>query len=179
VHELLAHLPGCTVSHGPGREISISCGQHDKVTVLSALLASDHLFNDLHIQEHRWRTCFSATRRRRTMAFMPAIELRPILVIARKEFWDRLRNRWVLAIAAIFTVFALVIAYFGAAQGGAVGFQNMDVTIVSLVSLVIYIVPLIALILGYDAVVGEGERGTLDLLLSQPLTRLELLLGKY
>ncbi len=113
------------------------------------------------------------------MAFMPAIELRPILVIARKEFWDRLRNRWVLAIAAIFTVFALVIAYFGAAQGGAVGFQNMDVTIVSLVSLVIYIVPLIALILGYDAVVGEGERGTLDLLLSQPLTRLELLLGKY
>ncbi len=51
VHELLAHLPGCTVSHGPGREISISCGQHDKVTVLSALLASDHLFNDLHIQE--------------------------------------------------------------------------------------------------------------------------------
>jgi Cu-processing system permease protein len=44
---------------------------------------------------------------------------------------------------------------------------------------VIYLVPLIALILGYDAVVGERERGSLDLLLSLPLTRLELLLGKY
>ena len=51
VQELLAHLPGCSVSRGPGREIAISCGQHDKVTVLSALLASSHLFNDLHIQE--------------------------------------------------------------------------------------------------------------------------------
>lgn len=106
-------------------------------------------------------------------------ERTPVLVVARKEFWDRLRNRWIVAVAGIFTVFALVIAYFGAAQGGAVGFQRMDLTITSLVSLVIYLVPLIALLLGYDAVVGERERGSLDLLLSQPLTRGELLLGKY
>ena len=113
---------------------------------------------------------------------MPSLrefELRPVLVVARKEFWDRLRNRWILAVAGLFTVFALVIAYFGTAQGGAIGFRGMDVTITSLVSLVIYIVPLIALMLGYDAVVGESERGSLDLLLSQPLTRLELLIGKY
>jgi Cu-processing system permease protein len=85
----------------------------------------------------------------------------------------------VLAVALIFTVFALVIAYFGAAQQGAVGFRSIDLTIASLVSLAIYLVPLIALILGYDAIVGERERGSLDLLLSMPLTRLELLLGKY
>lgn len=110
---------------------------------------------------------------------MRTLEFAPILVVARKEFWDRLRNRWIIAVAAIFTAFALVIAYFGTAQGGAVGFRNMDVTITSLVSLVIYLVPLIALMLGYDAMVGERERGSLDLLLSQPITRLELLLGKY
>lgn len=107
------------------------------------------------------------------------IELRPILTIAAKEFWDRIRNRWVLAVALVFTAFALVIAYFGAAQQGAVGFRSIEVTIASLVSLVIYLIPLIALVLGFDAIVGERERGSLDLLLSLPITRLELLLGKY
>ncbi len=110
---------------------------------------------------------------------MQGVEFRQIATIAQKEFWDRIRNRWVLAVAVIFTLFALVIAYFGAAQQGAVGFKSIDLTIASLVSLAIYLVPLIALILGYDAIVGERERGSLDLLLSMPLTRLELLLGKY
>lgn len=55
----------------------------------------------------------------------------------------------------------------------------MGPTIASLVSLAIYLVPLIALILGFDAIVGERERGSLDLLLAFPITRLELLLGKY
>jgi Cu-processing system permease protein len=111
------------------------------------------------------------------MAF--AIELRQVGTIAGKEFHDRVRNRWVLAVTVVFTVFALVIAYFGAAQQGAVGFRGIDVTIASLVSLVIYLLPLIALILGFDAIVGERERGSLDLLLSMPITRFELLLGKF
>jgi len=109
----------------------------------------------------------------------PSIELRQIGVIAEKEFWDRVRNRWVLAVAAVFALFALAIAYLGAAQQGMVGFRGIEATIASLVSLVIYLVPLIALILGYDAIVGERERGSLDLLLSMPLTRIELLLGKF
>jgi Cu-processing system permease protein len=107
------------------------------------------------------------------------MEISQIATIAGKEFWDRIRNRWVLAVALVFTAFALVIAYFGAAQQGSVGFHSIDVTIASLVSLVIYLIPLIALILGFDAIVGERERGSLDLLLSMPITRLELLLGKY
>jgi Cu-processing system permease protein len=107
------------------------------------------------------------------------IEWHQIGVIAEKEFRDRIRNRWVLAIAALFVVFALVIAYMGAAQQGAVGFRGIDVTIAGLVSLVIYLVPLIALILGYDAIVGERDKGSLELLLTMPITRFELLIGKF
>jgi Cu-processing system permease protein len=107
------------------------------------------------------------------------MEFSQIAAIAGKEFWDRIRNRWVLAVALVFTVFALSIAYFGSAQQGAVGFRSIEVTIASLVSLVIYLIPLIALLLGFDAIVGERERGSLDLLLSMPITRVELLLGKY
>jgi Cu-processing system permease protein len=107
------------------------------------------------------------------------MEIRQVGIIAGKEFWDRIRNRWVLAVALVFTVFALVIAYFGGAQQGMVGFRSIEFTIASLVSLVIYLIPLIALVLGFDAIVGERERGSLDLLLSMPITRFELLLGKY
>ena len=107
------------------------------------------------------------------------MELRQIYFIALKELRDRLRNRWVLAVALVFTALALVIAYFGGAQQGSVGLRSTEFTISSLVSLVIYLVPLIALMLGFDAVVGERERGSLELLLALPLTRLELLLGKY
>lgn len=107
------------------------------------------------------------------------MEFTPILTIASKEFRDRIRNRWVLAVSVIFTLFALVITYFGGAQQGDVGFRSIEFVIASLVSLVIYLIPLIALILGFDAIVGERERGSLDLLLSMPITRLELLLGKY
>jgi len=102
-----------------------------------------------------------------------------VRIIAGKEFRDRIRNLWVLSVALIFSLFALAIAYFGTAQQGTVGFRGIDVTIASLVSLVIYLVPLIALILGYDAVVGERERGSMELLLSMPITRSEILLGKY
>ncbi|MFC4311886.1 ABC transporter permease [Steroidobacter flavus] len=110
---------------------------------------------------------------------MTGLQFKPIAVLAGKELRDCIRNRWVLAVTVIFAAFALVIAYFGAAQQGAVGFRGIEATIASLVSLVIYLVPLIALILGFDTVVGERERGSLDLLLSMPLTRVELLLGKF
>lgn len=107
------------------------------------------------------------------------MEWRQIAALARKEFSDRLRNRWVLAVSLVFTVFSLLITYFGGAAQGQVGPSSIEFTIASLVSLVIYLIPLIALLLGFDAIVGERERGSLDLLLALPITRLELLLGKY
>ena len=107
------------------------------------------------------------------------IQLSQVGTVAAKEFRDRLRNRWVLAVALVFAVFSLVIAYAGGAQQGTVGLRSLEFTVTSLVSLVIYLVPLIALLLGFDAIVGERERGSLDLLLAYPITRGELLLGKY
>ena len=106
-------------------------------------------------------------------------EWRQVATLAAKEFRDRMRNRWVLAVALVFAVFSVVISYFGGAQQGALGPRSIELVIASLVSLVIYLIPLIALLLGFDAIVGERERGSLDLLLAMPLTRLELLLGKY
>jgi Cu-processing system permease protein len=107
------------------------------------------------------------------------LQLSQVLSLAGKEFRDRFRNRWVLAVALVFTVFSLLITYFGAAVQGQIGPRSIELTIASLVSLVIYLIPLIALLLGFDAIVGERERGSLDLLLALPITRLEFLLGKF
>ncbi|MDO8769746.1 MAG: ABC transporter permease subunit [Burkholderiaceae bacterium] len=107
------------------------------------------------------------------------MELSQIFTLAAKEFRDRIRNRWVLAVALVFTVFSLVITYLGGAQQGQIGLKSIELTITSLVSLVIYLIPLIALVLGFDAIVGERERGSLELLLALPITRMEILLGKY
>ncbi|CAG2143426.1 putative ABC transporter permease protein NosY [Cupriavidus yeoncheonensis] len=106
-------------------------------------------------------------------------EFRQVATLAGKEFRDRVRNRWVLAVALVFTVFSVAISYFGGAEQGTLGPRSIEFVVTSQVSLVIYLVPLIALLLGFDAIVGERERGSLDLLLALPLTRGELLLGKY
>lgn len=99
--------------------------------------------------------------------------------IARKELSDGLRNRWLLAISLLFAVLAVGIAWLGAAASGQVGFTSIPATIASLASLATFLVPLIALLLAYDAIVGEDEGGTLMLLLTYPLGRGQMLLGKF
>lgn len=105
--------------------------------------------------------------------------MRPILIIAGKEFRDGLRNRWVLGATATLALFALSLAFLGSAPVGEVRVEALTVTVVSLASLSIFLLPLLALLLAFDAIVGEAERGTLALLLAYPLSRGELLLGKF
>jgi Cu-processing system permease protein len=51
--------------------------------------------------------------------------------------------------------------------------------VVSLASLTIFLLPLLALLLSFDAVVGEAERGTLLLLLAYPVSRWQVVVGKF
>lgn len=103
----------------------------------------------------------------------------PIILIATKEFRDGMRNRWVIAITILLAVFALTLSFLGSAPTGAVKTTPLAVTVVSLSSLTIFLVPLIALLLSYDAIVGEIDRGTMALLLSYPVARYEVIIGKY
>ena len=102
-----------------------------------------------------------------------------IITVAIKEYRDGLRNRWILATTLLLALFSLGLAYFGTAASGEVGVASLSTTIVSLASLAIFIIPLIALMLAYDTLVGEDEQGTLLLLLTYPITRSQILLGKF
>ncbi|MFC7334282.1 ABC transporter permease [Rhodocista pekingensis] len=103
----------------------------------------------------------------------------PVPIIALKEVRDGLRNRWVAATTLLLAALALTLTFLGSAPTGSVGVNPLEVTIVSLSSLTIFLLPLLALLLSFDAVVGEIDRGTMLLLLSYPVSRWQALLGKF
>jgi Cu-processing system permease protein len=105
--------------------------------------------------------------------------MRNLGIIAGKEVRDGMRNRWIVATTLLLAALALTLTFLGSAPTGTVGASRLAVTVVSLSSLTIFLVPLIALLLAYDAVVGEFERGTLLLLLSYPVARWQVVIGKF
>ncbi len=107
------------------------------------------------------------------------IDLDTVLTLARKELRDALRNRWFLLYTAALAALALAFSGLGASGGGDVALAGFGRTTASLVNLVMLIVPLMGLTLGSLALAAERERGSLLYLLSQPVTPLELFLGKF
>lgn len=84
-----------------------------------------------------------------------------------------------MATTLLLAALALTLAFLGSAPTGTVKVSPLAVTVVSLSSLTIFLVPLIALLLSYDAIVGEIDRGTMALLLAYPVSRPAALLGKF
>ncbi len=105
--------------------------------------------------------------------------MRSIAIIAWKEILDGLRNRWVVGTTILMAVLALTLAFLGSAPTGAVKVSTLAVTVVSLSSLTIFLLPLIALLLSFDTIVGDVDRGTMALLLTYPVTRWQVVLGKF
>jgi Cu-processing system permease protein len=103
----------------------------------------------------------------------------PIVILADKEFRDGLRNKWVLGATLILAGLAFALTLLGSTPTGALGVKPLAAIVVSLSSLTIFLIPLIALLLGYDAIVGEAERGCLLLMFTYPVSRLEIILGKF
>ncbi|MEC4728028.1 ABC transporter permease [Shewanella sp. D64] len=102
----------------------------------------------------------------------------PIFIIAAKEIKDSLRNRWVGFISLIFMVLSLSVTFASSAITGTLALPELNSLITSLSTIAVFIIPLAAILLSYDAFVGEDEAGTLLLLLSYPLTRFQIILGK-
>ena len=101
------------------------------------------------------------------------------VTVMRKEVRDALSGRWLLVYGGLFAVLALALSYIGHRNLGGVGFENLSRTTAGLLNLCLILAPLIALSLGAGAIAGERDRGTLAYLLSQPLSRWELLAGKF
>lgn len=94
--------------------------------------------------------------------------------IARKDFLDSVRSRALWVLVALFVGLLALIAY-GAQLGEGTVDEFIEFTAVAFA----LFVPLVAVVLGYKAVVTERESGTIALALSFPHTRLEFVVGKF
>lgn len=104
---------------------------------------------------------------------------RRALAIARTEMTILRRNRWLFLATLIMVLFAVALTFAGSAPTGTLGADRLTVSVASMTTLSVYLAPLLALMMSFDAIAGDAERGTLGLLLSYPAGRGEILLGKY
>ena len=101
-------------------------------------------------------------------------DMRSVYVIAEREFLDAIRNRWFFFFAILFILLDSIVAYSGILSGGDNTFLKPAV---SLLNLAVILIPLIALIMGANSFTGAKE--SWELLLIQPISRKEAVLGKY
>lgn len=100
----------------------------------------------------------------------------PISIIAKKEIMDNVRSLWIIILTIIFA--SLTIAMSAVGSYFAEGWQDLDITIALMMGIVQFLVPIIALMLGYAAIVGEIEKGSMSMMISLPTSRLQIVLGK-
>lgn len=104
------------------------------------------------------------------------MEFDSVLAIARQELTVAIRNKWTMIFAFVFGSLVLAISYFGSITAGEIGFQGFNRTTASLLSLVLYLIPLVALMMGTQSFMSTGSDD--EMLFAQPVTRGEILTGK-
>jgi Cu-processing system permease protein len=102
--------------------------------------------------------------------------LRSLFLVARQERLLAVRSRWTQIFALVFAALSLAVASSGYVLSGGHGVQDFARTAASLVQLVLLLVPLTALLVGVQSF--AADRGTAELLFSQPVSRPTILLGK-
>lgn len=102
--------------------------------------------------------------------------IRAVSAIAGHEFRNALRGKMVPAFALLFALLAVGIAVAGLGASGRLLVQGFTRTTVSLLTLSLYLLPLLGALLG--ATSFGGEDGATELLLAQPIGRGEALVGR-
>lgn len=101
------------------------------------------------------------------------------LAVAQAEMLILRRNFWLLTATIIMVLFALALTFAGSAPTGTLGVDMLTVSVASMTTLSVYLAPLLALMISFDAIAGEADRGSLALLLTYPAGRGEILFGKF
>ena len=105
------------------------------------------------------------------------IYFKSIYYIAKKEIMDNIRNLWLIIVTIIFAVLTIAMSALGSIFSDE--WQSLDVTVTLMMGIVQLLVPIIALMLGYAAIVKEIENGSMNAMISLPVKRSEILLGKF
>lgn len=102
------------------------------------------------------------------------------LAVAKKDFQDGIRSRALFVVMGLFTMFTAVLTYFYIEYGATAGGSSQATAVInSLRNSVSIFLPLLGTMLGYKAIVGERESGSLKFLLGLPHTRRDVVFGKF
>jgi Cu-processing system permease protein len=104
------------------------------------------------------------------------MDIHAVITIAKRELTVSIRNRWTTVFTFVFALLVAAISYFGTMTSGEASFQGFGRTSASLLSLVLYLIPLVALMMGTQSFLSvEGDS---EMLFSQPVSRTDIALGK-
>src|SRR5690606_5889557 len=96
-----------------------------------------------------------------------------------RELREAIRSRWFILYTVAFALLGLAVSFVSAAGSGSAGLSGFGRTTAGLINLVLLVVPLMALTAGAGSIASDRERGMLAYLLAQPVSRPEVLLGRY
>ncbi len=99
-------------------------------------------------------------------------------VLVRKELLVLRRNRWLAAGAWVSGLLAAAVVFGTAAVGGSLVWRDFPTVSAALASLLMYVMPLMAVLAVSDAFAAEREQGTLLLMLTYPVKRSVWVLAK-
>lgn len=95
--------------------------------------------------------------------------------IAEKDFEESLRSRALWTASAVLAVLLGLIVY----AAGTAGDRPPGASVLQVLTpVLVFLVPLTALVVGYRSIVGERRSGSIKLLFGLPFSRAEVLLGK-
>lgn len=98
-----------------------------------------------------------------------------MLQVAKKEIKVGFRNPWAYSFLVLFSVFSLSLLLINS-QNEISGYSGVTG---SMLSLILYLLPLMSLFLGSFSLTAEKEEGSWQLLSTYPLGTLSFMLGKY
>ncbi|HCV22676.1 MAG TPA: ABC transporter permease [Candidatus Latescibacteria bacterium] len=105
------------------------------------------------------------------------IDVRAMTHLAIKELVANLKNWWIVIMGLLCALLSWTVGTYGFSF--ASGELGQETVLVSLIHLQLYIVPLLGLLLAYDAILGERDSGMFDLHLALGVGRFTFLAGKW
>ncbi len=103
--------------------------------------------------------------------------LREVAVVARLDFAEVLRSRWLIFCLVVHAMLAGMFVLVGLHESGVIGFTGMGRALMSWSHALLFLLPLLALSATGQVVNTARDDGTLELLLANPVSRTGYFVG--
>jgi Cu-processing system permease protein len=106
------------------------------------------------------------------------LNLRAVYAIFVQTFKDAVRTKWLISFTIVFLLLVINIPVLVLLAGGYLPPNYLSVFLTNLVAVSFPFLPLLALPMGSTVIVDEKESGTLEYMMSNPISRFEFILGR-